>query len=103
MCRLSGRVDKLPKITVLGEENFALAIAISMTASSSAPAETTATISCPMALNARTTRKLQLSSARKGIHAFGQLIEVFYPLPLSPWDSKVALPSNAKRAPPNAG
>ena len=40
-----------------------------------------------------------LGQAFPGETAFGQLIEVFYPLLLSSWDSKVAPPSNAKREP----
>jgi len=97
LCRLSGRVDKLPEITVLGEEN-------------PAPAHRhldDGVIFCACGNHGHNVMphgpQCPHSSARKRIHAFGQLTEVFYPLPLSPWDSKVAPPSNAKHAPPNAG
>jgi hypothetical protein len=91
LCRLSGRVGKLPKITVLGEENPAL----------THRHLDDGVIFCGRG-NHGPTRKSPLSSARKRIHAFGHLIEVFYPLPLSSWNSKVTSPSNAGRAPSNA-
>ena len=71
MCRLSDCVDKLPEITILGEENSALTHRDLDDGVIFCARGNHGHTLCPAFLNARTARKSQLSSARKLIHAFG--------------------------------